>query len=238
MTLGDRWEAEALNWVAWARRPGHDSYWQFHRDRFLTLLPPAGGTLLDVGCGEGRLPRDLKARGYGVIGIDVSPTLIEHARQADPGGDYRVADAAALPMADVSVDIVTAFMSLHDVDDMEAAVDEIARVLVPGGRACLALVHPINSEGRFEARTPDAPFVMRDSYFEARRYADSVERDGLVITFDGIHRPLQSIAAALENAGLLIERIVEVPDPTDPPGDRWQRIPLFLNVRAVRPAQR
>ena len=85
MNLRDAWEAEAHNWVAWARRPGHDSYWQFHRDRFLQLLPPPGGRpLLDVGCGEGRLPRDLKARGYDVIGIDASPTLIGHARKADP----------------------------------------------------------------------------------------------------------------------------------------------------------
>jgi SAM-dependent methyltransferase len=238
MSLGDAWEAVARSWVAWARAPGHDSYWTFHRDRFLELLPPPGGPALDVGCGEGRLPRDLKARGYEVIGIDASPTLIDHARQADPDGDYRVADAAALPLGDASVALVTAFMSLHDVDDMDASVGEIARVLQPGGRACLAIVHPMNSGGRFEARSPDAPFVIRDSYFEERRYTDRVERDGLEMTFTSIHRPLEAYVAALESAGLLVERLVEVPDSTDPPGDRWQRIPLFLHIRATRLAAR
>jgi ubiquinone/menaquinone biosynthesis C-methylase UbiE len=86
---------------------------------------------LDIGCGEGRLPRDLTARGHEVIGIDASPTLIEHARRADSDGAYRVADATALPVPDASVDLVTAFMVLHDVDDLDAALREIARVMRP-----------------------------------------------------------------------------------------------------------
>ena len=238
MTLRDAWESEATNWVAWARAPGHDSYWRFHRDRFLDLLPPAtavSGVTLDVGCGEGRLPRDLRARGYRVVGIDVSPTLIEHARAADPDGDYRIADAAGLPVADGSVSLVTAFMSLHDVDDMDGAVAEIARVLEPGGRLCAAVVHPVNSAGTFESSEPDAQFVIRDSYFEERIYADVVERDGLRMTFTGRHRTLERYFAALEPMGLLADRVVEIADTGAPPGSRWQRLPLFLHLRAVKP---
>jgi len=137
LSLRDAWEAEARNWVAWARKPGHDSYWQFHRDRFLQLLPPPSGLALDLGCGEGRFPRDLKARGYKVIAVDGSPTLIKHAREADPDGDYRVADAAHLPLADASVQLGTALLSLHDMDDMddmEGAIAQAARVLVTCGR--------------------------------------------------------------------------------------------------------
>lgn len=235
MTLRDAWESEARNWVAWARAPGHDSYWVFHRDRFLDLLPPPAGFTLDIGCGEGRFPRDLKERGYEVIGVDASRTLIEHAREADPRGDYRVADAAKLPLADASVQLVTALLSLHDMDDMPGAVAESARALAPGGRLCAAIVHPINSAGKFASRTPDAPFVIRDSYFEGRPYADSIERDGLRMTFISRHRPLEAYFAALESAGFLVERLAEMGDSTDPPGDRWQRLPLFLHLRAVRP---
>jgi len=235
VSLRDAWEAEARNWVAWARKPGHDSYWTFHRDRFLQLLPPPSSLTLDLGCGEGRFPRDLKAREYEVIGVDASPTLIEHAREADPGGDYRVADAAHLPLADASVQLVTALLSLHDMDDMEGAVAEAARVLAPGGRLCAAVVHPINSAGKFAESVPDAPFVIRESYFEQRRSAEAVERDGLRMTFTSWHRPLEAYLAALEAAGLLVERLVEVADTSYPPGDRWQRIPAFLHFRAVKP---
>ena len=220
--------------MAWARAPGHDSYWRFHRDRFLELLPASSGLTLDLGCGEGRFPRDLKAAGYEVIGIDASPTLIEHARAADPDGDYRVADAAQLPFADASVQLVTALLSLHDMDDMPGAIAEAARVLVPGGRLCAAVVHPINSGGKFESSTPDAAFIIRESYFAQRQYADAVERDGLRMTFTSHHRPFEAYFAALESAGLLVERLVEVPDTTYAPGDRWQRIPLFLHLRAVK----
>jgi SAM-dependent methyltransferase len=235
MSLRDAWEAEARNWVAWARAPGHDTYWQFHRDRFLQLLPPPPGPVLDLGCGEGRFPRDLKARGYQVVGVDASPTLIEHARAADPAGDYRVADAASVPFADASVPLVTAMLSLHDMDDMEGAVAEAVRVLAPGGRFCVAVVHPINSGGHFASSAADAPFIMRDSYFEKRRYSDTVERAGLRMTFTSLHRPLEAYVAAFGSAGLTVERLVEVADTTDPPGDRWQRIPLFLHLRAVKP---
>jgi SAM-dependent methyltransferase len=63
MELGDFWERQAEDWVRWAREPGHDSYWHFHRDRFLELLPAPGRLTVDVGCGEGRLSRHLKEFG-------------------------------------------------------------------------------------------------------------------------------------------------------------------------------
>jgi len=235
VTLRDAWEAEARNWIAWARTPGHDSYWQFHRDRFLPGLPPPPARVLDLGCGEGRLPRDLQRLGYDVIGFDGSPTLIAAAREADPRGSYEVADAAALPVPDASVDIVTAFMSLHDVDDIDAAVAEAARVLVPGGSLRAAIVHPINSAGRFPSRDDDAVFEIRDSYFEERQSRDTFTRDGLTITFASQHRSLERVADAILDAGLLIDRVKEFPDLSDPPGTPWRRLPLFLHLGAVKP---
>ena len=147
--LASAWEESAAAWIAWARAPGHDSYWRFHRDAFLELVPPPGRLTLDLGCGEGRLARDLKAAGYRLVGVDASPTLVAAAREADPDFDARVADAAALPFADGELDLVVAFMSLQDVDDLDGVVAECARVLEPGGRLCLAIVHPLNSAGTF-----------------------------------------------------------------------------------------
>lgn len=236
MSLRDAWEAEAERWIAWARTPGHDSYWKFHRDAFLPSLPPAPRRVVDVGCGEGRLPRDLGRLGYDVIGIDGSATLIAAAREADPGGRYEIADAAALPLPDGSCDLVTAFMSLHDIDDLDGALHEIVRILVPAGHVRAAIVHPINSAGRFSSREPDAVFSIRGSYFEERVSGDTFERDGLTITFASRHRSLERMARAFLDAGLLIDHVAELPDSSDPPGSPWRSLPLFLHLGAVKPA--
>ena len=70
------WEENASGLDRGVRAPGHDSYWLYHRDQFLELLPPPGKLTIDLGCGEGRLSRDLKARGHSVVGIDGSPTMV------------------------------------------------------------------------------------------------------------------------------------------------------------------
>jgi len=72
MDLRDSWEVQAEQWIKWARTPGHDSYWRYHRDQFIRLLPPPGKQTVDVGCGEGRLTRHLKELGHVVVGIDAS----------------------------------------------------------------------------------------------------------------------------------------------------------------------
>jgi ubiquinone/menaquinone biosynthesis C-methylase UbiE len=161
MDLRELWETHADQWIKWARAAGHDSYWSFHRDQFLHIVPPPGRRTIDIGCGEGRLTRCLKELGHSVIGVDTSPSLVAAAHGLDPSVDIRLADAAALPLDDASADLAIAFMSLHDISAMPAAVREVARVLEPGGRFCVAIVHPINSAGRFETTAADesAPFV-------------------------------------------------------------------------------
>src|SRR5262249_15117367 len=105
-------------------------------------------------------------------------------------------------------------MSLHDIDDMPAAVREIARVLEPGGRFCIATVHPINSAGRFETERAAAHFAIKGDYLQPFLYADTVERDGLSMTFHSRHRPLEAYSVALEDAGFVVEAMREprVPD--------------------------
>jgi SAM-dependent methyltransferase len=232
VTLRDAWEAEAANWVEWARRAGHDSYGKFHRDAFLALLPPPGRRTLDVGCGEGRLARDLAALGHRLVAVDAAPSMVAYAREADPEGEYVLASGSELPFENGFADLVVAFMSLQDMDDPEGAVGEAWRVLEPGGRFCVALVHPINSAGKFESDEPDAAFVIRDSYFERRRYVDTIEKDTLRMTFTSDHRSLEGWLRPLEEAGFLLERVREI---RGTHRTRWQRIPLFLHVRAVKP---
>jgi SAM-dependent methyltransferase len=238
MNLADGWEAQSQQWIRWARHPGHDSYWRYHRDQFLELLPSPGRQTVDIGCGEGRLTRHLKELGHRIVGVDASPSMVAAAREADPSMDIRVADAAALPFADNRADLAAAFMSLHNVDALAAAVREIARVLTPGGKLCFAIVHPINSAGHFERQTADAPFIIDGDYLRPFHFSDTEERDGLTMTFHSQHRPICSYFSALEKAGFLVEALREPSVPehavVSEASRRWQRIPLFLHVRARR----
>jgi SAM-dependent methyltransferase len=217
----------------------HDSYWRFHREQFLALLPPPRGLALDLGCGEGRLSRDLKIRGYRIVAVDGSPTLVRLAHEADPENNVCVTDAGALPFANGTFDLVVAFMSLQDFTALPEAVCEAARVLDGGGRLCLAIVHPLNSAGRFESADPASPFTIRGSYLESFRYADEVEQGGLRMRFESEHRPLAAYFDAFQQAGLFVEALREPPVPDSaiqyPRNRRWQRLPLFLHVRALRP---
>jgi SAM-dependent methyltransferase len=233
------WEWQAGDWARWARTPGHDSYWLF-RDLFFDAIVPTPGRLtLEVGCGEGRVARDLARRGHAVVALDASPTLVTMAASADPAARYVVGDAAALPFGDGAFDTVVAYNSLMDVADMPAAVREACRVLESGGRLCVCVTHPVADAGKFQSKEPDAPFVISDSYLGRHRFEDVFERDGLQVTFTGWRYSLEEYARALEDAGLLIERLREPPAPAAaldarPGYERWQRLPNFLHFRAVK----
>ena len=239
MTYNEHWEREAPNWIAWARSSQRDAYWDYS-PAFFELVPPARGRTLEVGCGEGRVARDLAARGHAVTGVDASPTLLAAAREAQAGAEFVLVDAAALPFADESFDCVVAYNSLMDVDDMPAAVREAARVLTPAGRFCVCVTHPLADAGRFAARQPGAPFVIEGSYFGRRRFEQTFEHDGLRMTFHGWCYPLAEYARAFERAGLLIEALREPPAPEaavtrDPSEERWRRLPMFLFLRLRKP---
>ncbi len=237
MSLREVWDAQADDWIRFATDPaGDEANPLYNLPRFLELLPPPGRRTLDLGCGEGRLGRALRDRGHHVVGVDSSPRMAQAARESIA---TLVADAAALPFDDGSFDLVGAFMSLQDFDDLDAAVCEAARVLERGGRFGFAVQHPLASAGTFESRQPDSPFVVAGSYLAHLRHDNQLDRDGFRFTFSFVHRPLESYARALEAAGLLIEAVRE-PEPvagylTHESRRRWLRIPLFLHVRAVKP---
>lgn len=235
VSLRQAWEGNAEAWVRWARAPGHDSYRQFHARQFFELIPPPGRLTVDIGCGEGRVARDLADQGHRVVALDASVHMARATAAHECPQPALVADAAALPLRAACADLAVAFMVLQDVEDLAGSVAEMARILSAGGQLCLAVVHPLNSAGRFagERDHVDAPFAIAGSYLEEFRYRDQIDRDGLAMEFHSVHRPLEAYFAALERAGFVTESVREVT--VDDPGDRWHRLPLFLNLRAQRP---
>jgi SAM-dependent methyltransferase len=233
MSLRDAWERHAPDWVRFAEEPVQDSYWRFHRDQFLELVPAPGRLTIDIGCGEGRLPRDLTELGHRVVGIDASPTMLEAARARSPKLEFLLADASELPFEDGAADLAIAFMSLMDMDDMQGAVREAARVLEPGGRFLAAVVHPINSGHQLDREHQEKPLVMTEDYFDRKRYSDEIERGGVTMTFESRHWALEDYFEAMAGAGLLVELLRERGHSEHP---RWSRYPLFLHFRAMRGA--
>ncbi|MHB1575763.1 MAG: class I SAM-dependent methyltransferase [Candidatus Dormibacteria bacterium] len=232
-TSMDGWEDRAQNWIRWARTPNFDAYWLYRDAFFAEVVPAPGRATLEVGCGEGRVARDLAARGHLVTAVEPSPSLLQAARAADPVSKYVMACAEQLPFPDGSFDLVVAYNSLMDVDDMPLAVAETARVLAPKGRLAVCVTHPLSDAGDFVGLEEDAPFQIAGSYLGRRRFSGHFERAGLAMDFDGWAFDLDSYSRALEACGLGIERMRE-PAPSGDRLPRRNRIPNFLMFRACR----
>ena len=213
-SLREEWEVHADEWAATARTPGYDTfYWYYNEPSFLAFVPPPRGLTLDVGCGEGRLARALVGAGHQVLGIDGSARLARLAAESDPPLAVAHADATSLPVASGAADLVVSFMVLMDVEELDAAVAELERVLAPGGLICVAILHPINTAGIFLPDDPNRTFYLGE-YQRSMRHVLRVEREGLGMTFNIEHRPIEVYSKAFERAGLVVVALRE-PIPTE-----------------------
>jgi len=113
-------------------------------DDLLDALPP-DATVLDAGCGDGA--RTLANLPAGSVGLDVSRRGLELARETVPDARLVQANMTAVPLADGSVDAVTAYHAVFHVprESQPGVFREFARVLRPGGRLLMTL-----PGGRFE----------------------------------------------------------------------------------------
>jgi SAM-dependent methyltransferase len=115
--------------------PGRRYEDQSDRIALRALLPAAGGRLMDVGAGFGRLADEYG--GYReVVLVDPSPAMLEGARErlgSDPRIAFLSGTAQHLPVADASVDVLVCVRTLHHVGDLRPVISEFARVLRPGG---------------------------------------------------------------------------------------------------------
>ncbi len=119
---------------------GLDQRW---KRRLLELAnPQPDHRVLDLACGTGDLAIGAAARGADVIGLDVTPRMIELARVAGASAvttgrlAWMVGDMMALPLPRASCDGITTGYGLRNVPDLTGAIKEMHRVLRPGGRLC------------------------------------------------------------------------------------------------------
>jgi demethylmenaquinone methyltransferase/2-methoxy-6-polyprenyl-1,4-benzoquinol methylase len=102
-----------------------------------------GDEVLDACCGTGDLALAAERAGGRVTGLDFSERMLERARRKSASVRWVRGDALALPFADGSFDAATVGFGIRNVDDVEAALRELVRVLRPGGRlGCLEITRP------------------------------------------------------------------------------------------------
>ncbi len=219
--MEDGWKESASAWIDglgtdgdWARRVVLD------RPMLCRIAGRRFGCALDVGCGEGRFCRSMKALGIATIGIDPTEALVVRARHLDPAGDYRVARAEALDLDDGTVDLAVAYLSLIDIADLSAAIAEVHRVLRPGGTFLIANLQSFNTANP-DGWNRDASGRWR---FNVGGYFDE---GGRWVAWGGIqvrnwHRPLSTYLQALLDAGFALRHFAE-PEPGGAPDERTAR---------------
>ena len=117
---------------------GRDQHWKARLLELADVHP--GLQALDLACGTGDLACGAADRGASVLGLDLTPRMIELARARPDAIGARVrwvvGDMTRLPVAPGTIDLVTTGYGLRNVPDLPAALAEIHRVLKPGGRLC------------------------------------------------------------------------------------------------------
>jgi ubiquinone/menaquinone biosynthesis C-methylase UbiE len=129
---------------AFARSPAHRA----SLDWLLERLEP-GSSVLDVGSGTGRPTAEtLAGAGHRVLGVDVSPVMVELARKRVPDAVFRHADIREMPLPPDSYDAVCVYFSLLQMtrDEQSGLLERLVRALRPGGHMVLATV-PVDVEG-------------------------------------------------------------------------------------------
>jgi SAM-dependent methyltransferase len=221
------WAASA---AAWLDAMGGEGDWArtavLDRPMLARVRVAAPRDALDVGCGEGRFCRVLRAEGIAAVGIDPVAAFVEKARARDPGGDYRLGRAESLPFADQSFDLVISYLSLVDMPDFRAGIGEMARVLRPGGSLLAANLASHNTAGHW-LRGGDGRRTgyLVDAYLEERE----VRQDWKGIAILNWHRPLSAYMQAFLAAGLGLAWFDEpAPEPADEKARNYRRLPWFV----------
>ncbi len=171
--------------------------------------------VLDVGTGEGQIARLAASLGAGVVGADPSWAQLEVAVRRGGGAAYARADAHRLPFGDRSFEVALVCLVLEHVEDLGAALDEIARVLQPGGRLLLALNHPLlqaPGSGWIDDHILGEQYWRIGPYLREDRSLEEVAK-GVLLPF--VHRPLSAYVNGLAVRGLVVTRMEE---PAPPPG--------------------
>lgn len=213
----------------------------------------AGSTVLDLGCGSGVYSVWFAERGARVVGFDLSQTMIALARdratQREVEVDFRVADIREqLPLDAAAFDLVFTATALHYVEDIDATLNEAARVMKPGARLVASVLHPM-STARFALTGSDEMEGLdpwEGWYFGSPTRCietpwlgfGEVSSEGRRLTCH--HHTIADYFNAVASAGLIITNLQEPAPPAEfaeknvARYDEAMRVPVYLIFKAQR----
>jgi ubiquinone/menaquinone biosynthesis C-methylase UbiE len=216
-----------------------DTYEDSASQALLSVLGPVLGlAVLDVACGHGRYTREIASRGgLPVVGLDLSSELIGRAVAVEnelPLGIRYVCDdlARSTELSDESFDRVVCGFGLSDVDDLDGAIANVARMLRVGGRFVFSILHPCFAGVEDVAGSwPEA-----GRYYDEQRWFAHSTASTLRQRVGANHRTIATYVNCLVRHGLAVDRVVE-PEPsgewaTERPAAA--RLPLYLVVGATK----
>ena len=209
-----------------------------------SMLPQdlSGMRVLDIGCGYGDFARRARgSRASNVLGIDVSKRMLKRAKELtfDRAIEYRRMSIEEMDLGDETFDLVASSLTLHYVEDDEAALDKVARILKTGGHFVFSVEHPMCT-ARSEQQW------IRDSsghalYWPVDFYRPEGERKTkwFVENVVKYHRTIETYVNGLIDAGFRLQRMAE-PEPLKtsssslPEVELHRRRPPLLALAAVR----
>lgn len=201
--------------------------------------PVAGRRVLDIACGHGVIARTLARRGAEVVGVDLSTALLERARaieSTEPLGIGYVEGDVADPglLAGERFDVATCNFGLSDIDDLDAALASVARLLEPSGRFVASILHPCFAG----AGDVSGSWPTGSSYDDERRWRAEGERSTLRQVVGANHRMLSTYVGALVGNGLAIDELREPRPEPSWAADRplAATLPVYLVVGCTRRA--
>lgn len=224
------YESLADNYNALIDHKPHNAY--YDRPNTLSLLPEVKDKrVLDAACGPGKYAEILIGKGADITGFDISPRMIQFAKERNPSkGTFFVQDLA-LPFNQIkneSHDFIVCALAMHYIPDWSSTLQEFNRVLKPNGSLIISIEHPFFEYNYFKSK----------KYFEVEHVKCTWRGFGAPIEVNSYRRPLGACIMPLIENGFSIDHILE-PKPTkefeklDPKHYKeLNQFPAFLCIRA------
>ena len=186
------------------------------------MLGRGSGVCWDVACGTGVYAETIRELGWTPLGTDISSGQLRYAASVMP---VVRADATRSPIRPGGVAAVTSVLCHTDIDDYAALCVAAFEALSPGGRFAHVGVHPC-FVGAFVDRSNGRRVLIEPGYWRRERRFEAWTPDGVRVRVGATHLPLGELLGVVIAAGLVVDAVVELGEPT----------PDILAIQAHRPS--